>query len=201
MRADPKECSICQRNPHGFGLCSGDLCRAEKSAMDARRLKPVVAKRACAVGEREGHDNEITSLNRSNICADVFDHTYRFVPHHATSVDVFHFLIWPQIAPANACSGNANDSISRLDNFRVGHVLDSNVASAIHHSCAHNSCLKNLLSLRFQRSHVDREAVLHVRLRYILPTTVRAVTRARRGNRHGSHATPACRRRGAHTAP
>jgi len=68
------------RNPHGFGLCSGDLCGAEKSAMDARRLKPVMAKHACAVGERERHDNKITSLNRSNVCADVFNHAYRSCP-------------------------------------------------------------------------------------------------------------------------
>jgi hypothetical protein len=105
--------------------------------MDARRLKPVVAKRACAVGERERHDNEITAFNRSNVCADVFDHTYRFVPHYATGVAVLHFLIWPQIAPANARSGDTNDSISRLDDLRVGHVLDANVASAVHHSCTH----------------------------------------------------------------
>src|SRR6266487_3312027 len=136
--------------------------------MDARRLKPVMAKRACAVGERERHDNEITSLNRSNVCADVFDHTYRFVPHHATGLAVLHFLIWPQIASANARSGNANESISRLDDFRVRHVLDPDIASAIHQSCAHNDWLRNLLSLRFQRSHVDREAVLHIRLKQSL---------------------------------
>jgi hypothetical protein len=105
--------------------------------MEARRLKPVVAKHARAIGERERHDNEITSLNRSNVCADVFDHTYRFVPHHATRVAVLHFLIWPQIASANARPGDTNDSISRLDDFWIGHVLDPNVASAIHHSCAH----------------------------------------------------------------
>jgi hypothetical protein len=147
VRADRKEGSLCQRNPHGFCLCSGDLCGAEKSAMDARRLKPVVAKRACAVGERERHDNEITSLDRSNVWADVFDHTYRFVPHHATSLALLHFLIWPQIAPANTRSGNANDSISRLDDLRIGHVLDPNVASAIHHSCAHNASLPILSGL------------------------------------------------------
>jgi hypothetical protein len=106
--------------------------------MDTRRLKSVVAKRACAVGERERHDNEITALNPPNVCADVFNHTYRFVPHHATGVAALHFLIWPQIAPANACARNANDSISRFDDLRVGHVLDPNVACAIHHSCAHN---------------------------------------------------------------
>ena len=98
-----------------------------------------MAKRASAVGERERHDNEITAFNRSNVFADVFDHTYRFVPHHATGVAALHFLIWPQIAPANARSGDANDSISRLDDLRVGHVLDPNVACAIHHSCAHNA--------------------------------------------------------------
>jgi hypothetical protein len=100
-----------------------------------------MTKRACSVGERERHDNEITSLNRSNVCADVLDNTYRFVPHHATGVAAFHFLIWPQIAPANARARNADDSISRFDDFRVGHVLDPNVASAIHHSCAHNALL------------------------------------------------------------
>src|SRR5437764_1394476 len=106
--------------------------------MDARCLKSIMAKRACAVGERKRHDNEITPLNLPNVCADLFDHTYRFVPHHATSVAAFHFLIWPEIAPANARARNANDSISRLDDFRVGHVLDPNVASTIHDSCFHN---------------------------------------------------------------
>src|SRR5207249_10545010 len=102
--------------------------------MDARGLKPVVAKRACTVGKRERHDNELTSLNRPNVCADVFDDTYRFVPHHATGIAMLHLLIWPQIATANARSRTANNCISRLDDFRIGYILDPNVASAIHHS-------------------------------------------------------------------
>jgi hypothetical protein len=113
--------------------------------MDARCLKSVVAKRACAVGERERHDNKITAFNHSNVCADIFDYTYCFMSHHATGVGVLHFLIWPQIAPANTRAGNANDSISRLDDLRIGHVLDPNVAGAIHHSCAHNDLLPILL--------------------------------------------------------
>src|SRR5438445_1709846 len=141
MRAERKEGSICQRNPYRFGLCSGDLWGTEKSAMDARRLKPIMAKHACTVGECERHDNEITAFNPSNVCADVFDHTYRFVPHHTTGVAVLHFLIWPQIAPANARAGDPNDSIRRLDDLRIWHVLNANVASAIHHSCAHNDLL------------------------------------------------------------
>src|SRR6266545_5235846 len=143
VRDERKEGSICQRNPYGFGLCSGDLWGTEKSAMDARRLKPVVAKHACAVRERERHDNEITAFNRSNVCANVFDHTDRFVPHHATAIAALHFLVRPQIAPANTRSCHTNDSVSRLDDLRIGHVLDPNVASAIHHSCAHNSWLKS----------------------------------------------------------
>jgi hypothetical protein len=145
VRANRKEGSICQRNPYGFRLCSGDLCGAEKPAMDTRRLKPVVAKHARAVGERERHDNEITSLNRSNVCADVFHHTYRFVPHYATGVAALHFLIWPQIAPTNARSRDTNDGISRLDDLRIGYVLDPNVACAIHHSCPHIDLLLILL--------------------------------------------------------
>src|ERR1043166_7251279 len=123
MCAKRKEGSICQRNPYGLGLCPGDLCGPEKSAMDARGLKPVVAKHACAIGKRERHDNEVTAFNRSNVCADVFDHTYRFVPHHATGFAVLHFLIWPQIAPANARAADAHDSISRLDDFRIRNGL------------------------------------------------------------------------------
>src|SRR5262249_58674127 len=102
-----------------------------------------MAKRACPVRERERHDNEITPLNPSNVCTNVFNHTYRFVPHHATGVAALHFLIWPQIASTNARSSNPDDSIGRLNDFRVGHVLDPNVASAIHHSCAHNDLFPN----------------------------------------------------------
>src|SRR5215471_8676023 len=97
-----------------------------------------MAKSACPVRERERHDNEITPLNPSNVCANVRDYTYRFVPHHVTGIAALHFLVWPQIAAANARASDANDSISWFDDFRVGHVLDPNVAGAIHHSCAHD---------------------------------------------------------------
>src|SRR6516165_1341538 len=161
VRADWKESSIRQRNSYRFGLCSSDLCSTEKSAMDTRRLKPVVAKHACAVGERERHDNEITAFNRSNICTDVFDHTYRFVPHYASSVAALHFLIWPQIAPANARARDANESVGWLDDLRIGHVLDPNVASAIHHSCTHNDLLpiqSGLIGVRDYSVPFDRTA-------------------------------------------
>src|SRR4029453_7634645 len=115
------------------------------------------------------HDNEVTALNCPNVCADVLDDTYRFVPHHATGVAAFHFLIWPQIAPANARARDADHSISRLDDFRVGHVLDPNVASAIHHSCTHDAWIR---LLRSQRSHVDSKSVLHIRLQQSLVSFV-----------------------------
>src|SRR5207245_5265124 len=84
---------------------------------------------------------EVAAFNRSNVCADVFDHAYGFVPHHATADAAFHFLIWPQIAPANARAGDTDEGISRFDDLRIGHVLDPNVASAVHHSCAHTDLL------------------------------------------------------------
>src|SRR5206468_6857805 len=64
-----------------------------------------------------------------------------------------------QIAPANARSGNANDSISRLDDFRVRHVLDPDIASAIHHSCAHNSWSKTCY-------HSDFSEAMSIEKRY-----------------------------------
>src|SRR5207249_9494942 len=93
--------------------------------------------------ERERHDNEITAFNPSNVCANLFDHAYRFVPHHATGVAAFHFLIWPQIAPANARAGDTDEGVSRFDDLRIGHVLDPNVARAIHHSRAHTDFTSN----------------------------------------------------------
>jgi hypothetical protein len=104
-----------------------------------------MAKRACAIRERERHDNEITAFNHSNVGSDVFDHPYRFVPHHTAPVATFHFLIWPQIASANTRATDANKSIRRFDDFRIGHVLDPNVASAIHYGCAHNNASTRLL--------------------------------------------------------
>src|SRR3954470_24437906 len=124
--------------------------------MDARRLKPVMAKRACAVGKRERHDYEITAFNGSNIFANIFNHTYRFVSHHAAGIGALHFLIGPQIAPANTRARNANDSISRLDDFRVGHVLDLNVAGAIHYSC-----FLNLVSLISKTRYQSRTGISH----------------------------------------
>jgi hypothetical protein len=133
--------------------------------MNTRRLKAIVAKRACAIGECERHDDEITAFNLPNGCAHVFDHADSFVPHHATDVVAFHLLIGPQIASADARACNANDSISRLDDFRVANVLNPNVASLIHHRCTHH------LSLVTFNPHSDlseamsnREAIFHIRL-------------------------------------
>src|SRR2546423_2831401 len=61
---------------------------------------------------------------------------------------MLHLLIRPQIARAHARASDTNESVSRLNDLRIGHVLDPNVASFIHDSCAQNNLPPVTLGLR-----------------------------------------------------
>ena len=131
------ECSVRLRNAHRFGLCSRDVIRAEEASVDARRLQPLMAEHARAVRERERHDHEIARLQGPHVGADVLDHADRLVSHVAAGIAALHRLVRPQIATADAGVGDPDECVGRLDEARVGHVLDANVARGVHHCRAH----------------------------------------------------------------
>ncbi len=96
-----------------------------------------MAEDAIAVGVGERHDNEITGFDRANVGPDGFDDADRLVSHDTTAIGMFHRLVWPEIAAADAGAGDGDDRVGWLDKPGVGDVFDTNVAGAEHDSCAH----------------------------------------------------------------
>jgi hypothetical protein len=102
---------------HCFGLCSGELTPWMHEVCSPSWQKM----HAVGVGER--HDNEITGLERANVG---FDDADRLVSHDTTAIGVFHRLVWPEIAAADAGAGDSDDRVGWLDKAGVGDVFDTN---------------------------------------------------------------------------
>jgi hypothetical protein len=79
VREDEK-CAVGLRNSYRFGLCSGDFCRAKETAVNARGLQAFVTKLTCAIGECEGHNDEVAAFDFANVRANILDNADRFVP-------------------------------------------------------------------------------------------------------------------------
>ena len=77
-------------------------------------------------------------LHRANVGADGLDDADRLVSHAAAGIAMFHALVRPEIAAADAGAGDGDDRVGWLDKTGVGDVLDTNVAGAKHDSCTHN---------------------------------------------------------------
>ena len=65
-------------------------------------MQSFVAEDAGAVGVGERHDDEIADFHGANVGADGFDDADRLVSHAATGIAVFHGLVRPEIAAADA---------------------------------------------------------------------------------------------------
>jgi len=58
------------------------------------------------------HDDEITGCQRANVGADRIDDADRLMSHATADLSVFHFLVWPQIAAADAGPADGYDGRS-----------------------------------------------------------------------------------------
>ena len=100
-------------------------------------MQSFVAEDAGAVGERERHDDEIAGFQGADVGADGLDDADGLVSHAAAGVAVLHRLVRPEIAAADAGAGDATSASVGSIRSGVGDVLDTNVAGAVHDSCAH----------------------------------------------------------------
>ena len=81
------------------------------------------------------------SLTRAHLGAG-FDHDAdELVPHAPAGLARLHRLVRPEVAAADPGAGDGDDGVGRLDQLRVGHVLDADVAGAVHDCRAHWVCL------------------------------------------------------------
>jgi hypothetical protein len=100
--------------------------------MDARSVEPLVAEGAAAVRVRERHDDDITDVHGADVGAEVLDDAYGLMSHAAAGLVVFHRVVRPEIAAADAGAGDFDQGVGRLYQADVGYVLDTDVADAIH---------------------------------------------------------------------
>jgi hypothetical protein len=59
------------------------------------------------------------------------------VAHPAAGLRGLHRLVGPQVTAADGGARHPHESVGRPDQMRVGNVLDTDIARAIHDSCAH----------------------------------------------------------------
>jgi hypothetical protein len=78
-----------------------------------------------------------TGFDGANVGANGFDDADGLVPHKTAGLAVFHLLVRPQIAPADAGAGDGDHCVRRLNDPSIGNVLDTNVPGSEHDSCAH----------------------------------------------------------------
>ncbi len=67
-----------------------------------------------AVRVRERHDDHIADLHRADVGADGLDDTYGLMSHAAAGLVVFHRVVRPEIAAADAGAGDFDQGIGRL---------------------------------------------------------------------------------------
>jgi hypothetical protein len=105
--------------------------------MHTGRLQTIVTEDAGPVRICERHHDDITAFDCSHVPSHSFDHPNCFMAHDAASNAAFHFLVRPQIAPADARARDRDERIRRFDKFRIRDVFDTNVARTEHDGCAH----------------------------------------------------------------
>src|SRR4029079_98712 len=94
------------------------------------------------------HDDEVAALYVANILADVFDDADRFVSHDNPGLARLHSFIWPEVAAANAGTSDSDECVGRVDNARVGHVVDPNITGLIHNHYFHDLILLVLMLVK-----------------------------------------------------
>src|SRR5213593_2379547 len=110
---------------------------AEGADVHAGRVQPLVTELAGSVGDRERHHDDLAGLDGADVTADVGHDADRLVAHALPGLALGHVVVGPEVAAADRGADDAHDRVGRLDDRRVGDVLDPDVAGAVHHGCVH----------------------------------------------------------------
>src|SRR6185295_20206029 len=102
-----------------------------------RGVESLLAEDTRAVGVCEWHDDDIAFLQSADIAADGLNDADRLVAHAPPDLDGLHQLVGPKVTAADAGMTDRDERVGGFDQGGVGHVLDANVAGAVHESCTH----------------------------------------------------------------
>ncbi len=140
------ERSVSLRHAHGFALTPVDSVQAVAASVQARRVQPFAAEDARAVGPDERRDHEVAFLDRLNLGSGLLDHADELVSHPPAARGRLHLLVRPEVASADRGARHRHERVRRLDEARVGDVLDAHISGCIHHGCAHTTRARPLAS-------------------------------------------------------
>jgi hypothetical protein len=133
------------RDAQCFGLGPADPAAvSEEPTMDARGLQAVVAEDAVAVRVRERHHDQIARLQHPDVRTDLLDDADCLVAHDPGTLTRVEARVGPQVAAADAGARDADNRVCRLDDLRVFHLFDADVAGAMHNSCLHHFLLSRV---------------------------------------------------------
>ena len=116
----------------GLGADAG----VHELGVHALGLEPGLADLAGVVGDDERSDDEVARLERLHRVADLL-HDADVLVAHQRVVDGLDAAVGPQVGPADAGRGQADDGVGRLDDPRVLSLLDSDVTGSVHHNSTH----------------------------------------------------------------
>jgi hypothetical protein len=131
--------AVCLRDAHRFSLTAVDVVEAVPAPVQALAVQPLAAEDAGAVRPQERGDDEVAGLDRPHLGADRFDDADELVTHPAAKIRRLHRLVGPEVAAADRGAGDANKRVRRLDQVRIGDVLDTDIAGPVHERGSHRS--------------------------------------------------------------
>ena len=100
-------------------------------ALLTRGLVTVLAMRTRVVRCEERTDDELSSFQRCDRAASLFDNATVLVPHRHGSRRCLNASVGPQIGPADACDRQADDRVRWFDDCWFRAVLEPDVARAV----------------------------------------------------------------------
>src|SRR6185437_415089 len=110
---------------------------AHQDAVHAVRLVAGLANVAGVVGRPERADDEVAHLHGAHLGPELLHDADVLMAHHLV-IDRLGATVRPQVAAADAGRGQADDRVGRLDDRRVGALLDAHVPGLIHDNLTHS---------------------------------------------------------------
>src|SRR5215213_4769491 len=128
------EGAVSERDAGVLRLCAGG---GTGLPVDAGRLVASPADLAGVVGGEERADDELARLNQTYLTADLLDDADVLVAHRCRLRHRVGPAVGPEVRAAHAGDRQSDAGVGRLDDRRVGALLETHVAGAVHYGCAH----------------------------------------------------------------
>src|SRR5829696_6968254 len=129
------EGAVGQRDAGVLCLCAGG---STGLPVDARRMVTGPADLAGVVGGEERSDDELARLDQTYLAADLLDDADVLMAHRGRPVDRLDAAVGPEVRAAHAADRQSDAGVGRLDDRRVGTLLEAHVPGAIKNCSLHD---------------------------------------------------------------